>query len=342
VLVIYGGSTVATIIDVAKKVGVSRTTISRFLNHQGPINIETAERIQKVIEELNYTPNFFAKGMRGSKSKTIGILIPDYTNLYYSELFQGIDSFAREKGYMTLVTNTDTNSQTEFEHIEDMVNHQVDGIILCSYNRVKKDIDYLSKIAEKIPVVVMDPLIKSEPISYVVTDGCKGTIEGVQYLIKKGRKRIGYVKGLNKVFVTKERFRGYKKALENSGIDFDSDLVYEGDFSVQSGFEAAKYLLENDRKIDAIMTATDMMAIGVIKYLNSAKIKIPDEINVIGFDNIALCDLIEPTLSTIAQPIIELGKTAAKIIIDNNENGTNEKKQIVMETKLIIRKSSDD
>lgn len=330
-----------TINDVAKKVGVSRTTVSRFLNNQGPINQKTADRIEKVIKELNYSPNFFAKGMRGSKTKTIGILIPDYTNLFYSELFQGIDSIAREKGYLTLVTNTDTNSQTELEHIEDMVNRRVDGIILCSYNRVKEDIDYLSKIIERIPVVVMDPLIKSEPISYVITDGYNGTIEGVTYLVNKGRRRIGYIKGPNKIFVTKERYKGYNKGLEKNGRLFDPNLVYEGDFTVQSGFEAAKFFLEQGKKIDAIMAATDMMAIGVIKYLNSVKVTIPDEVNVIGFDNIALCDLIEPALTTIAQPIMELGRTAAKIIIDSNEYKTNEKKQVVMRTRLIERRSTE-
>jgi DNA-binding LacI/PurR family transcriptional regulator len=330
----------ATIIDVAKRAQVSTTTVSRFLNHNGPISSETAAKIKAAIEELNFRPNFFAKGMRTSVTKTIGILIPDYRNLFYPELFHGIDGYSRAHGYMTLVTNTDTESVSEHEHIEELVERQVDGLILFSYNRIKKDMDYLCAIARDIPVVVMDPLVKNEPLSYVISDGCKGTMTAVDYLLDRGRKRIGYVRGPNSVYVTKERFRGYKAALKRRGLALDEGLVSEGDFSIASGFAAAKSLIESGSKVDAIMTVNDMMAVGVVRYLNSSRIRVPEDINVIGFDNIALCEIVEPTLTTIAQPIGLLGKTAAEIIIDNNEQRTSLKRQIVLDTELIVRDST--
>ena len=259
----------ATIVDVALRAGVSTTTVSRFLNENGPVSKGVAEKIKSAISELNYRPNLFAKGMRTNSSKTIGILIPDYTNMFYPELFQGIDDFSREHGYMTLVTNTDTRSATEFDHIEELINRHVDGLILFSYNRIKKDMDYLVSLSREIPIVVMDPLIKNEPLSYVVSDGFKGTMIAVNFLIDSGRENIGYIRGPNNVFVTKERYRGYTAALAKRNIPLDDGRVAIGDFSIASGYEAAKKMIESGVRIDAIMTVNDMMAVGVIKYLNS-------------------------------------------------------------------------
>jgi LacI family transcriptional regulator len=336
----FGACSMSTIIDVAKRAGVSTTTVSRFLNENGPISKGTAEKIKSAISELNYRPSLFAKGMRTNSSKTIGILIPDYKNMFYPELFQGIDDYSREHGYMTLVTNTDARSTTEFDHIEELIDRQVDGLILFSYNRIKKDMDYLVSLSQATPIVVMDPLIKNEPLSYVVSDGFKGTVTAVDFLLDRGREKIGYIRGPNNVFVTKERFRGYKAALAKRGIPFDEGRVATGDFSIASGFHAAKKIVESGRRIDAIMAVNDMMAVGVIKYLNSARIRIPQDINVIGFDNIAICEMVEPALTTIAQPIGLLGRTAAEIIVESNMEHESLKRQFVLDTSLVIRDST--
>lgn len=330
-----------TIVDVAKRAQVSITTVSRFLNHKGPISRKTSEAIVKAIEELGFKPNFFAKGMRTSVTKTIGIIIPDFRNLFYPELFFAIDSYFRDHGYMTLVTNTDASSASEYGTIEELVSRKVDGLILFSYNRIEEDIEYLCKLSDGIPIVVMDPLVKNEPLSYVISEGCRGTAAGTEYLIERGRRRIAYIKGPNKVFVTKERYLGYKRAIAKRGIALDKSLVIEGDFSIASGFMAAKSLIESGTGVDAIMAVNDMMAIGAMKYLNSRKIRIPEDVNVIGFDNIQLCDIVEPPLTTIAQPIGLLGRTAAELIVDSiiemGEKKAAGKKQVVLETELVIR-----
>jgi DNA-binding LacI/PurR family transcriptional regulator len=330
----------STIIDVARMAGVSTTTVSRFLNGKGPVSRGAEDRIKSAIAELKYRPSPFAKGMRTNSSRTIGILIPDYRNMFYPELFQGIDNYSREHGFMTLVTNTDARSATELDHLEELVARQVDGVILCSYNRVKKDMDYLVSLSQEIPIVVMDPLIKNEPLSYVVSDGFAGTLMAVEYLLDRGREHIGYVRGPINVFVTKERFRGYKAALARRGVAYDEARVAIGDFSVASGFQAARELMESGVSIDAIMCVNDMMAVGVIKYLNSRRIRIPREVSVIGFDNIALCEMVDPALTTIAQPIGQLGRTAAEIIIGSNLQHTSLKRQIVLDTSLVVRESS--
>lgn len=331
----------STILDVANRAGVSKTTVSRYLNDNGPINVDTAEKIRAAVKELGYSPNYLAQGMRTNKTRTIGIIIPDYSNPFYPELLRGIEDYARKRGYMTQLSNTHADPVTEYQRLEEMVKRQIDGIVLCSYNRVKKDLEYLVEIADRIPVVVMDPLVKKEPLSYVVTDGGGATMDAVSYLVSIGRKRIGYIKGPSKLFATNDRFEGYKKGLEANGIPFDSALVCEADFTLKSGYVGAEWFISNGLPVDAVMAATDLMAIGAIKAFNNHGISIPSRLAVVGFDDISLCRIVEPSLTTIAQPINALGSCAAQIIIDAIESGDFEKKQIVMPGSLVIRKSTD-
>ena len=331
----------ATILDVARRAQVSKTTVSRFLNGLGPINVGTAERIRQAILALNYSPSFLARGMRTSRTRTIGMIIPDYSNPFYSELLRSIEAYSRVRGYLIHLANTDASASTEYDCINEMVKRQVDGIVLCSYNRIQRDIDFLVELAGKIPVVVMDPLVKDEPLSYVVADGYGGSKEAVSYLVSTERRRIGYISGPNSLYATHDRFEGYKKGLADSGIPFDRALVYEADFSMRSGYQAARWFFSRGLPVDALMAATDLMAVGAIKFFNGQGIDIPGRIALVGFDNISLCEIIEPSLTTIAQPISDLGRSAATIIIDAIEEKRVEQSQIVMKTSLIVRRSTD-
>jgi DNA-binding LacI/PurR family transcriptional regulator len=332
---------VATILDVASRARVAKTTVSRFLNGVGPINAKTAERIRQAISELDYSPSFLARAMRTSKTRTIGIIIPDYGNPFYPELLRGIDECARGNGYLAYLANSDADGATEFNCIEEMLRRRIDGIVLCSYTRIQRDINFLVEIAKKIPVVVMDPLVKNEPLSYVVTNGYEGSAEALSYLVSIGRRRVGYIPGPKRLFATKDRFSGYRKGLGDNGIPFDKSLVCEGDFSMKSGYQAAEWFFSQGLPIDAIMAATDLMAIGAVKFFNSKGIAVPERVAVVGFDNISLCTVIEPSLTTIAQPIADLGRSAAQLIVDANEKKQLERRQIVMKSRLIVRKSTD-
>lgn len=337
----YRGFRMPTILDVAVSAGVSKTTVSRYLNGQGPISEETAERIRATISRLQYSPNHFAQGMRTSRTKTIGIVIPDYANPFYPELIKGIEDYARKHGYVTQLSSTHADPASELESLREMVRRHIDGIVFCSYGRAKRDIDYLVEIADRMPVVVMDPLVRKEPLSYVVTAGRAATREAVSYLVSIGRKRIGYIKGPSKRFATNDRFEGYKDGLVAQGLPYDKDLVVEADFSLRSGYAAAEAILRSGMPVDSVMTATDLMAIGAIKAFNHHRVAIPQRIAVVGFDDISLCRIIEPSLTTIAQPIAALGTAAARIIIDAIDSENMEKRQISMKGELIVRKSSN-
>jgi DNA-binding LacI/PurR family transcriptional regulator len=256
-------------------------------------------------------------------------------------MFKGIEVVTRKQGYMNIVCITDEEAATELEHIQELLRRKVDGIIMNTYKRVQKDIDFLVKISQKVPVVFMDPVVHDEPLSFVVSDGQAGTMEATRYLLELGKKRIGYIKGSKRHWVTRERFSGYKMALSEAGVEFDPALVYEGDFHLESGYEGAKILMENTSPPDAIMAATDLMAIGALKYLNYAGVLVPEEVNVVGFDNIPLASLVEPGLTTVAQPIKALGEHAANILIEQIEEPQKEVQKIVLECSLILRGSTD-
>lgn len=333
----------ATILDVAKLSGFSKTTVSRVINGNGPVSEEARQKIEEAMRKLNYTPNYFAQGMRTNKTRTIALLVPDYSNPFYPELFKNVEEVARQNGYMITLCNTDEEAEKELEYIKEIVKRNIDGIIFCTYNRIRRNIDYLIRISEEIPVVFMDQVVdEDEPINYVVTDGFESTRKAAGYLIEKGRRRIAYIKGSSKRRVTKERYNGYRQALMDYGINFDPSLVYTGNFHMKSGFEGAKYLMSINNPPDAIMAASDAMAIGAIKYLKYAGFSIPGDVNVVGFDNIFLSTLVEPALTTISQPIKELGREAVKILIDKINNPEMENKQIKLEGELIIRRSTEE
>ncbi len=331
----------ATIIDVAKLAQVSKTTVSRYINRNGPVKEDTRKKIVAAMEELHYSPNFFAQGMKTSRTKTIGILIADFSNPFYPELFKGIEAVSRQHGYLNMICITGENGEKELPTLEILVNRKIDGIIFNSYNRNEATIHRLAEIARTTAVVFMDPVLVDEPMSCVVSDGFTWSRKAAEYLIEKGKRRIAYIKGSSRHWVTNERFRGYEQALAEAGLEAEEGLIYEGNFQMRSGFEGAEYFLQKEKAPDAIMAATDVMAIGAMKYLRYAGVAVPEEVSVVGFDNIPLADLMEPGLTTIAQKIDELGRCAAEIIIQKIKEPEMESRKVLLDCELIIRGSTD-
>jgi DNA-binding LacI/PurR family transcriptional regulator len=279
--------------------------------------------------------------MKTSRTKTIGILIADFSNPFYSELFKGIEAVSRQHGYLNMICISGENAENEMASLETLVNRKIDGIIFCSYNRVEKNINHLLQISKTIPVVFMDPVMVDEPVNCVLSDGFTWTKKATHYLIGRGKRRIAYIKGSSKHWVTNERFQGYVRALEEAGLEVDAGNIYEGNFQMRSGFEGAEYFMQKENPPDAIMAATDVMAIGAMKYLRYAQIAIPDQVSVVGFDNIPLASLMEPGLTTVAQNIQELGRCAAEMIIKKIKQPDMENQKIVLDCELIVRGSTD-
>lgn len=338
----------STILDVAKLAGVSRSTVSRVLTGNGAVKSETRGKIRDAIEELDYTPSYFAQGIKTGKTKILAMLIPDYSNLYYGEMFRGIEKVALENGYMVIICNTDKSSTRERLYAEELLKREVDGIIYNTYKRNKDNIDYFTKLSKKMPVIFMDYIQdKSIDVPYVITEGYESSKNAAKYLISKGRSRIGYIRVPPYISVVQHRYEGYKQGLIESGIEPDGSIVYQcpdnevGKTHLDVGYEGAMALMNKPNPPDAIMTSTDIMAVGAIKYLNSAGYKIPKDVSVIGFDDIALSTIVEPSLTTISQPTQKIGEVAARLLLAkiNGENDIED--QITFKPEFIVRESTE-
>lgn len=336
----------STIFDVAKEAGVSKSTVSRVLNNEPGVKEATRVAVIRAIEKLDYSPSYFAQGIRTGRTKTIAMLVPEYTNVFYNEMFRGVEDVALQYGYVVLICNTERHANSEVEYTEELLKRNVDGIIYNTYAIREDIIQYLKDISDKLPVVFMNRIFtRDDDVSYVITDGYNSTRKAVRYLYERGKRNIGYVSNNKSISVTEDRYQGYLQGLRDCGLDIREDFIYqvrqqkEPDY-VKLGCEAAEYFAGLGEKPDAILSVIDTLAIGCVQKFKKIGIRVPEDINVIGFDNIALSELMQPSLSTIAQPIRKLGQKAAEIII-SKINGVPIEDKIIYEGELIIRETTD-
>lgn len=337
----------ASILDVAKLAGVSKSTVSRVVCNNGFVKEDTRLAIERAMKELNYTPSYFAQGIRTGKTKTIAMLVPDQSNVFYNAMLDGIETEALKYGYMVFVCNTNRSLSTEISYTKELLKRNIDGIIYNTYEKSRKNLDYFLSLSETLPLVFMDNIVpKGEMAPFVVADGYKSTKSAVQYLYQKGCRKIAYIRIPPDISVINHRYEGYKAGLQECGIPMNKEYVFQSEkrsvteTHLDVGMEGAKYLMSLPVRPDAIMAATDVIAIGAIKYLKSQGIQIPDEVKIIGYDNISLCTIIDPQLTTIAQPIREIGAEAAKILINRINGIHNEREQLVLDAELLVRETT--
>jgi DNA-binding LacI/PurR family transcriptional regulator len=330
--------------DVARLAGVSKSTVSRVLTGNGPVKEETRIAVENAIKALDYSPSFLARGIRTGKTKTIGLLTPDYSNVYYNELFMGVDEMALQYGYRVIISNTHKDSKQEINSAIELCKRNVEGILYNTYKKNDENIAYFLALSKKIPVVFLDNVVTDVPdASFVITEGRESSAEAVRFLYERGCRRIAYV---NHVDSVRHRYEGYLKGLADCGLEFDEDLVYNcgaaelREHQPNIGRETVKYFLGLKQPPDAIMAATDYMAISIIKHLKISGIKIPEQIKVVGYDNISLCEFVEPMLTTIAQPIKQIGRTAAEILIKKANGITDVEDRVIFKGKLVVREST--
>lgn len=334
----------ATIWDVAKLAGVSKSTVSRVMNN-GSASDEARKAVLDAIKKLNYQPSCFAKNIRTQKSMTIALMIPDASNFFYTEMFKAIEQVAYEHEYMVILCDTQNSTEAEIAYAEKLLQRRIDGLIYCTYRMDKEAQNYFVSLSRKMPVVFADHSFRIyEDISLVATEGYTSSRNAARFLYHKGCRRIAYISFPRDVQVTQPRYEGYLKGLEDCGLTPDLNLVYfppaERSMSARDmGYNGAKHLLSSGIKVDAIMTAADPIAMGAIKYLKFQGVKIPEEIKIIGFDNNEVCEIIDPTLTTIAQPIDKIGTTAAQILF-NKIAGDASEERVLFEGELIQRDST--
>lgn len=334
-----------TLKDIAAALNLSITTVSKALKDYPDVNTNTKERVKAYAKKVNFTPNAHAAFLRTQQSKLIGVVIPRLNHFFFSNVLRGIMKAAEEEDYMVIVLSSDESYELEKKQINRLLQQNVDGILLSIADSTHdtKHIDAI--IEQKIPLIFFDKYSKLSNCSSVVINDQKAAFNAVEHLIKQGKKNIAHLRGPLLPQNSIDRFLGYRKALEQYGLEYRKEWVFTCDqISNEEGYAYTQEIIEKHPEIDAIFAVADMPAVGAIKCLNEQKIVIPDQIAVIGFSNWRISNLVTPTLSTVNQPGIEMGEKAFELfykeqqLIKKGESVVYEK--IELDTKLIIRQSS--
>lgn len=327
----------ASIKDVAKDAGVSIATVSRVLNDINIVNEETKKKVQQSIKKLGYRPNIVARSLKTQRTSTIGIVIPDISNQFYPEIVRGAEDVANIYNYNIILCNTDLDPEKEMEYVRVLKEKMVDGVLYMS-NSLEKNIVALLREYE-IPTVLIETIDKEKSFPSVTINNEKAAFDAVEYLINKGNKKIAFVGMHEDAFnAVAYRFSGYKDALSKNGIEFNNDRVYFGGLKASDGYEGILKIIEKGH-IDSVFCASDEIAMGVINALRDKNISVPENVDVMGFDGTYGASIFYPKITTIAQPMYDMGSVAMRMLIKVINKIDLEEQHYVLNHEIIERNS---
>ncbi len=324
--------------DVAKHAGVSIATVSHVINNTRFVSEETKQKVFAAMEKFAYKPNAVARSLRKKESRIIGLILPDNTNPYFAEIAWSIEYASRNLGYSVILCNSDGNVTQESSYIDILLEKQVDGVILVAAG--ESTANFLKLQERNIPTVMVDrdsPNVNIDSIQ--INNALFGQI-ATDHLLELGHKKIACITGPREVTPSFDRVDGYKKALKLREIPINDEFIIRGDFKPQGGYLAASKLLSLNSRPTAIFACNDLMAFGVIHAATEAGINIPEELSLIGFDDIYLSTYCNPQLTTIKQPRMEMGEDAVHFLISRMKDHEKLSRKIVLNASLIIRSST--
>lgn len=325
----------ASIRDVAKLANVSPATVSRVMNGTAKVDEEKRERVLKAIKETGFVPNEVARSLFRKSAKTIGLVIPSIENPFFTHMAGAIEKEADANGYRVILYNTDSNYEKEKAALQMLSSMNADGIILSRID--EKLLPYVE--ATNIPTVITDSLfLGGKDITYVYSDHYQGGRLATEHLIECGCNKIVCVKGMQTIASARARYRGYQDVCEEKGIEI---RTVDCDYTFQNGLQAAEELLEKYPDVDGIIASNDMVAISVYKVLKKHNISVPEQVQLIGYDDIELASIMTPELTTIRQSVKSIGKKAAEIVIFDKEKETDENNYI-FPVELIVRETTKE
>lgn len=326
--------------DVARLAGVSQAAVSQVLNNSASASIpeETRQRIWKAVEIVGYQPNVLARSLRVGKTHMLGLIFPDSANPFFAEIGKHMENLAYTMGYSVILCNTGGDPERERFYADSLSRKQVDGIIfVAGGNRA----DCLALLLERdIPVVVVDRDLPDCSVDTVLLDNFHGGLLAVRHLLDLGHRRIGCITGPSNVNPSADRVSAYRVGLKERNIDVDEMLIRQGDFQMRSGWERALELLSLPERPTAIFACNDLMAIGVLRAAAEHNLSVPDDLSVVGFDNIELSSYTAPPLTTVAQPTNEIGVKAVTLLLERIKDHEREPRRELLEASLIVRGSS--
>jgi len=329
----------ATMKDVARLSGASISTVSRVINKSGYVNKETEDRVLAAIKKLNYSPNHAARSLLSGETQTIGLILPDITNPFFPAIARAIEDTAQKDKYNVIFCNSDNDILKVSKHFKSLKEKSVDGIIIAGEIKQNHIHEF---IEDNLPLVMIDVNTDSIPVSSVRTDNRFGGKLATDHLIEQGYTRIAHIRGPLDSSSAEDRYKGFKDSLEQHHINYDPTLIQIGDFRIESGYNAMLRLLALSDRPDAVFVSNDLMALGAMEAASEANLHIPTQVGIIGYDDIPLTKVVNPKLSTIQQPIYELGIRATEFLLKTigKNKGDNHYFTEVMKPLLIVRETT--
>lgn len=330
-----------TMKEIAKKLGVSVSTVSRALKDSPELHPETKKRIVEMAKSMNYQYNLLAQSLRISKSKVLGVIVPELTSHFFSSNISGIQDTTYKRGYNIMICQSNESFEQEKANVRTLVSSQVDGLLI-SLSRETKNYEHLMELYNReIPFIMFDRVTEEIPVSKVTVDDAHGAYLAVKHLLEQGCKKVAYFSGPEDLYISKKRKEGYLKALSEFGIPESESKIYITDLTSEKNQEVTLAMLASNDRPDGIFAMIDPLAIDIMMALKENGVKIPEEIALAGFTNNPTSAVIEPSLTTVSQPGYEMGQIAANHLLDQLDDLVpDEPKSFVLLTTLVPRNSS--
>lgn len=329
----------ATMKDIARRTGLGLATISSYFNG-GNVREKNRIKIEEAIEELHYEVNEVARGLKTNATRTIGVVIPELNNTFCAEIITGMEDVLRSHGYATIVCDCRTDKKLEREAVEFLTRRRVDGIINMPVDEEGNHLKRFQKTGK--PIVLIDRKIQGINCDSVLVDNKKAAEDAVRYFIERGHRNIGIIGGPEEVFTAQERMAGYYKALESAGIPVSESLIWHGDYTIQGGVRGLEELVQNNPEMTAVFVTNYEMTMGAMIGVNELGIRIPEQLSMIGFDNLQFARACNPKLTIVAQPTDGIAREVAKVMLNHLENAGETPGELFsekLETEIIAGKS---
>jgi LacI family transcriptional regulator len=328
-----------TIRDVAKRAGVAPITVSRVINNSGYASQETRARVEAAVAELGYVPNTLARSLRSRRTNTLALVLTDITNPFWTTVARGVEDTASDAGFNVIFCNTDESEAEQHKYLRVLLQKQVDGVLLVPARSTSEPIEFIQE--QRTPVVVLDRWVPDARADVVRCDSEGGAYQLVRLLLSLGHRRIALLSGPPGVSTAEDRIAGYRRALAEAGLRGGAELVHDGEFTQASGYEMARQALAAKPRPTALFAGNNFIAIGALRALRDAGLGVPEDVALVGFDDLPAALVIEPFLTVAAQPAYEMGQRATALLLARLSGQAPEAYQeIVLPTEVIVRQSS--
>jgi len=328
-----------TIKDIARELGLSVNTVSRALNNKPDVSRQTRARVLETARRLHYVPNTIARSLVTRRSNTLGLVVTDVVNPFYSRVIRGVEETARQHGYTIILLNTNERDEDEKAAIRVLRSKRVDGMIISP---VQVSRDHIAALQEDgYPFVLINRYFPDLDTDYVINDNRLGAYLATSHLIRLGHRRITHITGPEHVSSVRERLRGYRQALEEGGVAADQQHVIHTSLSLEGGYRATQQLLDGCSLPTALFTYSDLLAVGALKAIREAGLRVPEDVALVGYDDIEFAAFLEVPLTTISQRSYEIGSCGVELLLDilANPGEQRQRRHTVLQPRLVVRKS---